>query len=1085
MSIEIPNQSNNAFNSLLSQKQIIPNQTTQANPSNITTTANTVNVPTNSVNTVTVPSSSAGAPANPITIVLPDTFQKEKTAEEKPTKNFLTKYSGVVALAVSVIGLPIVYFAAKKSGKKSSESFTEMKNSIDALTKQVADLKKLEGKVEETAKKKSNYGTLVATLLGVGGGTAGVLTAVNNKKSDLKQQGYSDEDINDAQSLATSIASQTDNIEQKARNAENNANDAKGIANDARNTVGSFDHRINEANERAREAWNDATGVNPIMKAYTVRHFDLNLLQIKNFNESINKLRTSEVMEAVKKASPIRLKRSASDTRKTIKDYKDKFKKLTSTWSLTAEYVPIKAGGLGVVPMELQDNFEQLGIETATFIPMYLQKNKSEFLEMPGGKYSYTYGANKFDLVKIAEAPTHVYRNGHSSVEKIEYYMAELPVSDSDKKKQLIFIKNDNYFNNNIYDSTTGAEETEKFALFTKAVYQLAKLKVNHALGVRSGITDLKITDPDSFNKLKAPNSMILNDWHAGSMASLLRYRAPMEYNYNELEKTSYEALKDMPTILIGHNMGIQGQSNSGSGSLLAKNNNTENVINTLFDGYAIGITENADSGIILNDNDDLCNTVLLKRKTADKQFNNLFIGVALSDWFVPVSENYTNEVINDYMKSGILYELLQARKDTGTISGTINGLDKKLNDMKAVENPKINPYRIPGLNLEIYDENIKISEIMSKRKENKQRFYDIFIQPKLDPGYKGQPEIVNPSVPFSVSKDDFVDSPVISFAHRLAGQKGLEIMKGAIFKLFDNWETGEFKDQKMPVFIVGGAVQEDGQEGHLDALKNPDYGTNKERLNRVLVLKGNMPNYAVMAASTYFCAPSTYEPCGLTQGEAFAKGTPIIATYTGGFVDTVYDPKVSPKDFKYKNDKTIGQTGFLAPEINEDSFYEAMVRSLKLYYDEPKKYAQMVKNDLKVDLSWMLSNKEGPIFEYADKLGLDKADLPDTIQIAQETADRTAKALEIARKKSEKMEREADKVYEKAIKISKLARETKNEVYEDRFTAIKLNYKDIKKKVTTAAQEVKNAEELSEKMQTILDAVKKDAAKNKKEGSL
>ena len=642
----------------------------------------------------------------------------------------------------------------------------------------------------------------------------------------------------------------------------------------------------------------------------------------------------------------------------------EKFPELTSTWSLTAEYAPIKTGGLGVVPVDIQDNFQKLGIDTPTFIPMYLKKNQSEFIEYPQGEYKYAYNGKTFNLKKAAETTTHVFRNGQTKPEKIEYYVTEESIPDSDKKKTLVFVKSRDYFNDNIYDSTTNAEETERFALFTKSVYKLAKLKVNMALtdpnekNPKTGISNLKICDKDAFDKIKAPNSMVLNDWHAGSMASLLRYRAPMEYNYNEIPKKTFEALKDMPLLMIGHNLSCQGNSNAGSGSLLSKNRVTENIINTLYDSYAIAITEHAHSGIT-GENDDMCNTVLMKRRTGDKHFNHLFNGVALSDWFVPVSKNYTNEVINDPMKSGILYPLLQRRKNSGTISGIINGLDKNKVEMKAVSHNNF----VKDLELAEYDQNTGIDRVMELRTENKGRFYNAFVKPIMD-GTLDKPEVVGNNV--NISEQDFVDAPVISFAHRLTNQKGLSIMKGAIFRLFDNWDE-LFPGKKMPFFIVGGPAEAADELQHLYDLKNGDYGKNKERLNHVLALKGNMPNPAIMAASTFFCAPSTYEPCGLTQGECFAKGTPVITTDVGGFHDTIVD----------------GKTGFLAPHVSEESFYNKLVEALKMYYERPEDYKKMVQNDLEIDFSWVQKDKQGPIFEYTDKLGFDRKDLPDIAKAA------------------------------------------------------------------------------------------------------
>lgn len=907
-----------------------------------------------------------------------DTFQKEN----EPKKSFLKEYGGVTALVVSILGIPATYLAAHKANAKALNTMRDAvsdmagKLNIDEKISKAVEvaLNKTKKPTEDLLSRKTNLTTI---LLGIGTGL-GVGEFIKNNRDKLKSQGYTDDEIIDAANTASNILDSGKNASSKAEDAfrmaagvSSKADSAERIAYDARNIANSMDGRINDAYRRADEALKATEmGLNPIMQMYTVRHYDLNLLQVLNYAKKIDLTRTDEVLSSVRDAAVKRLNRSAVNTVNDIKNYKELYPQLTATWSLTAEYDPIKTGGLGVVPVDLQNNFTKLGIDMPTFIPMYLKKNQSEFRKLPNHKYLYKSNGKKFELTKLASTTTHVFRNGQTKPEKIEYYMYSEPVEGADgANKKLIFVKSENYFNENIYDSTTNAEETERFALFTKAVYKLAKLKVNQALNSgedkMSGVSDMEIYDQAAFDSLKAPNSMILNDWHAGSMAGLLRYRAPMEYNYNEIPQNTYSALKDMPVLTIGHNLGCQGKSNDGPGNLLSKNRVTENIINTLYDSYAIAVAENAHSGIM---NDDLCNTILMKRKTADKHFNHLFNGVALSDWFVPVSKNYTTEVINDPNQSGILYPLLQRRQYTDTISGIINGLDK---DKVCMSKIAAKNY-VNGLILEKYDENTGIDKVMELREVNKRKFYQAFIKPVLiNKNYSNAPEIVRPDVGnMNISEEDFMNAPLISFAHRLTSQKGLSIMKGAIFRLFDNWEN-VFPGKPMPYFLVGGPSESAEELQHLDDLKNPDYGSNKARLDHVIALKGSMPNPAIMSASTFFCAPSTYEPCGLTQGECFAKGTPVIVTDTGGFHDTVTD----------------GVTGFVAPYISEESFYNKLVDALKMYYERPEDYKKMVQNDLEIDFSWAQPDRQGPIFEYTDKLGFDRemfddiANKPKTVQ--------------------------------------------------------------------------------------------------------
>ena len=871
-------------------------------------------------------------------------------------KDFVRQYGGLVtgsaALVVSLVGIPLAVKKAGKVNRESAKSFKDFENQLKQISQKLEELSK-----NPKASKKS---ALTTVLLGIGTG-AGITEYLKYHADKLKQQGYTGEEIKEAENTAVSILN-------KPQQALDKANDAYNMAAESQNISHAYNDRIDIAVENSRDALEAAGGRDKqIMNSFLVSFYDLRLMSVRDYKKKIDHTKSEKAMNIIHNQAVSRLNRTAEQTVRDIKTYKEKHPELTSQWSLTAEYNPIKKGGLGVVPADLQDNFTKLGIDSPTFIPMYLKKNLSEFktvteLNTQTGhsenRYIYKYAHEQYDLSKLAEITIPAYRNGRQLMEKVEFYSAEKPIANSDKTKKIIFVKNDDYFREDIYESTPFAEETEKFAMFTKSVYTLAKYKVASALeSDLTGVENITITDKKAFDDLHAPNSIISNDWHAGSIAGLLRYRAPMEYSYNELSEEVMNALKDMPLLLIGHNLGVQGNTNSGNGSLTAKNQTTENVINTLYDHYAIAVAKNAHSGI---DGDDMCNTILMKRQTGDKQFNNLFHGAALADWFEIVSKNHAWECINNPSLSGMLHPLLKRRQYSGTVGGILNGLDKNKVDMKAVSEKNY----VKGLKLEVYDENTPIDDIMSMRAENKRKFYRQFIKPLvIDKNYKGgnievvQPNAGNPNI----SEEEFMQAPLIAFAHRLSGQKGLEYFKGAAMRLFDNWNN-LFPDKPMPIILAGGPVEDAKQITYLNELKNSDLGSNKARAGRVIALKNNLPNPAIMAASTFFIAPSSYEPCGLVQGECFAKGTPVIATDVGGFHDTVID----------------GKTGFLAKTTSEEAVYNKMVEALKMYFYDYEKYKEMVAEDLKVDFSWNQAGKKGSVFEYTDKMGFDRDNLPE-----------------------------------------------------------------------------------------------------------
>ena len=889
-----------------------------------------------------------------------DTFIQETKAGKKSFKQFMKEYGGIIALGVSLIAVPLTYILTKKSSAKQVDN---LQQSISELTQKLNEIIEASAKPQtpqSLAPKKINLMTVLLTI-----GTAlGIGEYIKNNKDELKNMGLSDEEIDSVKKKAENrISSQEEakksaaqavntvkGMDNKINEAQQTANDARLIARDAKTTVDGMDGRINDARNRADEARGAAlSGIKPEMEKFLRNYYDLWIMQYPEWEKRINNMRTDTAMNTIRNASINRLGRSAKDTLAEIKAYKTRYKKqLTSTWALTAEFKPIKLGGLGDVPVDLQDNFTKLGIDNPVFIPMYETPGVSKFTGLSENSAKYKYKKNEFKLRKMAKMTVDVFKDGKPESQKVEFYLSE---KDG---KQIIFVRN-NSFKGSIYETTTQAEEPEKFAVFTKAVYQFAKTKISEALEEHPLSSYPAITKYPAYDDVKAPNSMILNDWHAGTMAGLMRYRSAMEYNYNEVNDKVFDALSNMPLLMIGHNLHVQGSSNSGYGnSTNAKNNITQNMINTLYDKYAMGVVENAHSGL---ENEDICNTVLLKRTKEDKQFNSLFHGIALADWFVPVSKNYSSEIVKDPMQSGIAQPLLEKRKPTGTVEGIINGTDLVKHNMNAVSAKNY----VEGLVLEKYDKNNDISQIMEFRTENKRRFYHNFIRPMLD-GALTEQEVVNPSVGRKdITEEEFVNAPLLSFAHRLTDQKGLALLKGAIFMLFDNWEK-EFGDKPMPFFLVGGPPESRKEVEHLEALKTPEYCRNKAMLDHVFALKGNMPNPAIMSVSTYFCAPSTFEPCGLTQGECFAKGTPVIATDTGGYHDTIEDEK----------------TGFLIPEINERSVYETIVKALHTYFDNPETYQNMVKEDLNIDFSWARAGRKGPIYEYTDKLGFNRKRLPD-----------------------------------------------------------------------------------------------------------
>ncbi len=651
-------------------------------------------------------------------------------------------------------------------------------------------------------------------------------------------------------------------------------------------------------------------------------------------------------------------------------------------WSVTSEFAPIKEGGLGCVPVAIQENFTNLGIDNPAFIPMYQQKGKAT-LRKEGENYIYKYGKDMEVPVKKAAAfQMDVFRNGISSTENVEVFVANMEKDENKPPRQLVFIKNDNYFDGSIYQGGARNEEPEKFAFFSKAVYEFAKMKSDI-----NSVKNSEIPDKQLFDSIKAPEGFILNDWQASPIAALTRYKAPMENAFGQLDNETANKLSQMTIITIGHNTMYQGSTLNNNDSKQSKEA-TSNILNTLFDNYTYDIVSNAKTNASIYDKEDdnlkNIDNVLL----TDKDYSNLIhtnllnMGVCLSDYFHPVSQNYANEIISKEHDdlAGELKWALTRRNETGSLVGIINGNDfNKL----SIEAKKGKIKETSGLDFETYNKNTDIDDVIKARTENKIKFYNEFIKPFTK---KNDASITDANIENirkisedlefvecadkikklpDLTHDELENTPVLTSVGRLVSQKGVNVMCDAIELLMKNWDK-DFGNRPKPIFYIGGRDGEDGQQrAFVEKLQNEQLS--KEDSNRVVFMHGMAPMQSLTAASDFFLLPSNFEPCGLTQSESFALGTPVIGSSVGGIVDTVN-----------RNGFNNGILTKHEPKLTAQSFYEAMKKGLNIYFNDKEKYKNMVNDSLQEDFSWVQKCKQGPVFEYLSKMGVDTNKLPD-----------------------------------------------------------------------------------------------------------
>ena len=824
--------------------------------------------------------------------------------------------------------------AAKEAVKGVADEVAEkvQKNVAQMISDNKEEITKIANEATQTAKKNSSDIWKVIAGIGAGLGLGAIVQ---------------DDDKNDASSIASKFE---DAATVQRRNTEVALAQASEAANSSPNVLG---------------------------RKYTKDFYGIPLL---NTDDSMSKNK-AKYEKAIKQ-----IQSAAKDRLYSAPQIKPIDKENPTIWSVTSEFAPIKEGGLGSVPVEVQANTIKLGVDMPAIIPMYQQKGVATLTE-ENGQYKYIYKGKEFALEKAASFKVDAFQAGKSKTEDVEVFVHNSQDKDG-RNKQMIFIKNDNYFNGTIYQTNEKTEEPEKFAFFSKAVYELMKAKEDI-----TSVKDIKIANREAFDAIKSPDALMLNDWQASPIAALARYKAPMENAHGQINDKIADKIANMNIITIGHNAQYQG-STAMNNDAPQRIQATSNILNTLFDNYTYDIVDNAKTYASNTDYSDpglrnLDNVLVMNAHDAAWNHTNLLnMGIILSDYFHPVSKNYAKELISPEHPElgGELQWALTKKDEAGALFGIINGND--FNNL-SIEAKKGAIKGSTGLDFEVYKDangNWDLNSILKARKANKENFYNNYMVPFTLKNTDTDSEQVQKVKEIS-SKLEFVDptgttklpeltpeelaeTPIISMVGRFVTQKGIDIMADAIDKLYKNWET-DFPGQKKPIFYIAGGDGEGGkQRAFIEDLKKNKLSA--EDNNRVIFAHGFAPMQAITSSSDFFLMPSRFEPCGLTQSESFAVGTPVIASAVGGIVDTVN-----------RNGKENGVLTEKGKKLDSEEFYKAMKEGLNIYFNDKEKYNNMLVDAYSEDFSWIQPGKVGPVYDYLEKIGIDKEALPDVKDVA------------------------------------------------------------------------------------------------------
>ncbi|HEB76151.1 MAG TPA: glycogen synthase [Nitrospirae bacterium] len=263
--------------------------------------------------------------------------------------------------------------------------------------------------------------------------------------------------------------------------------------------------------------------------------------------------------------------------------------------------------------------------------------------------------------------------------------------------------------------------------------------------------------------------------------------------------------------------------------------------------------------------------------------------GIVYSNFVTTVSPGYAWEIQNTDLGYGLNHTL---HVHGGKFGGVLNGIDYD------VWNPEIDRY-IP------YNYGIDNIELKYGNKEA--------LRHRL------------------LLRQDF--KPIVSYIGRLDHQKGVDLIRHAIFYSLGNGCQ----------FVLLGSSPDPGISDSFWHLKhqlndNPDchleIGYNEEL------------SHLIYAGADIMVIPSLFEPCGLTQMIAMKYGTVPVVRATGGLKDTVFDADYSDRPYSERN-------GYVFNDPDCEGLESALRRAVGMWYVYPQYFRELMVNGMRYDYSW------------------------------------------------------------------------------------------------------------------------------------
>lgn len=613
-----------------------------------------------------------------------------------------------------------------------------------------------------------------------------------------------------------------------------------------------------------------------------------------------------------------------------------------NSWMISAETATfMKWGGLGMIASELPEVFNHVfgknGEQLSVVTPMYLGDTKKKKAAFEGDIYTGT--ENKKIQLKKIRVITVPFAADRPALHKFKVTVYTGVFNNTN----YIFLANDRFFSINPHLDNPSAQdgcyvmnefginEVERFAFFSKAVYELLK-----------EIFEGKIKD------ISRPNVLIANDWHSGALSGLTKYFTKAQIEAQRMSPELAEKMKSLPIVHVAHHLGYQGWDYD----------NTSRILNSLYENTATLVFKNAKA--IKNSNPRATNTLIVS-----DCYNQASCNFHLADRVVTVSKNYMEEVSKELGFGFDFRDILKIRKDHRNFFGIVNGYEKKLISPNKEKIEGLNTY-FQGFDFRVFDENS-----LEAKNHNKAEFIKLISKIAADPDYK---KSVIPLIDIykfediSQSVKNPAETPIFCATSRLVEQKGYDIAAQAILKLIHEFD--DFK-KELPIFVMGGAG-DDTNFAILTHLKDKISQINPKAGERIFVFRGYRDQfaYAVQLASDFYLMPCRFEPCGLTQMEAMAKGALPVAMSTGGLVDTVDDGVNGFRtEVFFTEGRRVYGNNLTAKRLknNVNAYAETLQKVLDTFYNNPQTITEMKKNAMIKNFGWDV--EDGSLYKYYNLL--------------------------------------------------------------------------------------------------------------------